>query len=122
MKDPFAPAATRSSKFALMTSAVSGVPSENVTPGRNVKVNDVASSLICHDSASHGVTSPVSGSWAVNESTICLVTYQVSLPLPVPLGFRLMGSLAIAMVREPPSPGAPAADEPADPSDDEPAD
>ena len=69
-----------SSKLALTDPAVNGVPSENVTPGRKVKVNEVASSLIVHDSASHGITAPSAGSCSVSESTSCRVTYQVSLP------------------------------------------
>ena len=44
-----------SSKLAFTISAVSGVPSENVTSSRRWKVNSVASSLTSHDSASHGI-------------------------------------------------------------------
>src|SRR5664279_2446674 len=106
MADDFAPAAWMSSKLAFTTAAVSGVPSEKVTPGRSVNVKDFASSLICQDCANHGITSPVAGSCSVSESTICRVTYQVSLPLPVPLGFRLIGSLATAKVSVPPLTGA----------------
>ncbi len=62
------------SKFFLTESAVTGVPSLNVTPSLSLNVNDVASGLISQLSASHGVMSPVFGSWSVNESTTWRVT------------------------------------------------
>ena len=63
-----APLAMMSSKLALTTSAVNGVPSENVTSSRRWNVNSVASALTSQDSASHGVSSPVSGSCSSSES------------------------------------------------------
>ena len=57
------------SKFALTAAASSGLPSLKVTPSRRVNVQLDASALDVQDSASHGLISPVSGSWSVSEST-----------------------------------------------------
>jgi hypothetical protein len=59
------------SKLALTTSAVSGVPSLKVTPGRRWKVNDRASEPTFQLCASQGTIFPVEGSWSVSESTSC---------------------------------------------------
>ena len=52
-----------SSKVAFTDSAVSGVPSENVTSSRSSNVKTVASAFAVYDFASQGSSSLVFGSW-----------------------------------------------------------
>src|SRR5690606_24617569 len=109
--DWLAGSATKST-LAATSEAVSGLPSEQVIPSRRVKVTEPGSS--CHDSASHGRSSP-SSSMRMSWSYMYVPTYLVSAST-VMCGSRLPGSPATAVTSVPSSTGVAAPPPRSDPS------